>query len=299
MRIRTVKPSFFLHGDLYDLEIECKAPVRLAYAGLWCAADREGRFAWKPRELKAQILPHDNVDFSRVLDALATRGFLVRYTSQGKDFGWIPTFKDHQVINNKEAESVLPDPCDATTSTRAPRVPHACPTPLILDQGEGKGREGNKEGKGKEQEGNRKDASKRVLARLNEKSGGRFREVDSHLKLIAARLSEPGVTEDGVMTMIDRQCARWLDDPKMAEYLRPQTLFAKEKFNGYYDMRDAPVTQPNGHRRPSAAGERNAYIGTAGGTDWGEDVPFEAANAAPDTHDAGSVGGVEEGEPGA
>lgn len=259
MRIRTVKPSFFLHGELFDAEMECGAPVRLAYAGLWCASDREGRFAWKPRELKAQILPHDDVDFSRVLDALVTRGFLVKYTSQGKDYGWIPSFSAHQVINNKESASVLPDPCDTTTSTRAPRVPHACPSPLILDQGEGKGREGNKEGKGIRKGS---EVAMRLVAYLNEKTGSRFREVESHLKLIDARLAEPGVDEEGVRQMIDRQCERWGNDPKMAEYLRPQTLFRKEKFSDYYDMRNAPVVKVSGgnHGGNSDADKRDRLV---------------------------------------
>lgn len=147
MRIRTIKPEFFLHSDLWDLEQECGLPVRLAFIGLWCAADRRGRFKWRPRELKAQILPHDDVDFSRVLHALTTRGFVVRYASGAGEFGWIPSFERHQVINNRESESILPSPSTDDTSTRAPRVPDACATRHDLDQGEGKGREGNKEGK--------------------------------------------------------------------------------------------------------------------------------------------------------
>ena len=151
MRIRSVKPEFFLHEGLYEAEIQSGLPLRLAFVGLWCAADREGRFKWRPRQLKTQILPYDSdVDFSRVLDACVTRGFIERYASGGEEYGWIPTFARHQVINNREKDSELPDPCDPTTSTRAPRVLDACPTRLVQDQGEGKGKEGNMEGKGKE-----------------------------------------------------------------------------------------------------------------------------------------------------
>ena len=110
MRIRTVKPEFFLHEGLQKLEKETKLPVRLAYVGLWCAADREGRFKWEPRRLGVSILPYDSIDFSRVLDALVTRGFLVKYASNGTIFGAIPSFGKHQVINNKERASELPEP---------------------------------------------------------------------------------------------------------------------------------------------------------------------------------------------
>ncbi len=149
-RIRTIKPDFFRHSDLYQAEREFGLPLRLAFAGLWTAADREGRFKWKPLELKLDCLPHDEVDFSRVLDALATRAFVQKYRVGDACFGWIPSFLKHQVINNRESESVLPDPdgnieeipanteeSDAS-ATREPREDHAC-------RKEGKGREG-KEG---------------------------------------------------------------------------------------------------------------------------------------------------------
>jgi len=152
MRIRTIKPEFFHHEGLFEAELETKLPIRVAFAGLWCIADREGRFKWEPRRIGVQVLPYDGVDFSRVLDALATRAFVLKYRVGDACFGWIPSFLKHQVINNRESESVLPDPegnieqtpinteeIDACP-TRAPRDDHA-------GQGEGKGREGNgKEG---------------------------------------------------------------------------------------------------------------------------------------------------------
>jgi hypothetical protein len=83
------------------------------------------------------------VDFSRVLDALVTRGFVVKYRVDGVDYGCIPTFTKHQVINNRESASTIPEPTENNnTSTREARVEHASPTPLVQDQGEGKGREG-------------------------------------------------------------------------------------------------------------------------------------------------------------
>jgi hypothetical protein len=147
-RIRTIKPEFFRHHDLFIAEKETKLPIRIAFAGLWTACDKEGRFRWSPEALKLDCLPYDNLDFSRVLDALLTRGFLVKYSVNGCIFGCIPTFRRHQVINNRERESEIPAPTESTTLTREPREGHACPTPLNLDQGEGegKGREKEREG---------------------------------------------------------------------------------------------------------------------------------------------------------
>jgi len=139
VRIRTIKPEFFIHDGLYEAEREFKLPLRIAFAGLWCAADREGRFKWEPRRLGAQILPYDGVDFSRVLHALVTRGFLVQYRVDDACFGAIPSWHKHQIINNRERASDIPNPADGeqldACPTRDPRVTHA-------SKEEGKGREG-------------------------------------------------------------------------------------------------------------------------------------------------------------
>jgi hypothetical protein len=139
-RIRTIKPDFFKHEALFEAEQETGLPLRLAYIGLWTQADREGRFLWRPRPLKLDVLPYDECDFGRVLDALATRGFLVKYSDGKRDIGAIPSFLRHQVINNRESASNLSPPSDNidefdASPTRAPRVTHAA-------SGEGKGKEG-------------------------------------------------------------------------------------------------------------------------------------------------------------
>jgi len=109
-RIRTVKPEFFVHEALFDAEIECGLPLRLAFAGLWTQADREGRFRWRPRALKTGILPYDEVDFAGVLEALENYGFVRSYQADGKRYGHIPSWRRHQHINQREADSVIPAP---------------------------------------------------------------------------------------------------------------------------------------------------------------------------------------------
>lgn len=151
MRIRTIKPEFYLHAELFTAERETGLPLRIAYTGLWGAADREGRFKWRPMTLGVTILPFDGIEFSRVLDALWTRGFLVKYRVGNEWYGAIPSFSKHQVINNRERKSEIPDISTAdevaiADLTRQPRVDHA-------GKAEGKGKEGNMEGKGKEGKG--------------------------------------------------------------------------------------------------------------------------------------------------
>lgn len=144
-RIRTIKPEFFRHYELWLAEHETGLPLRVAFAGLWCVADREGRFPWIPPQLKIETLPYDDVEFSRVLDALATCGFVEKYRVGERDFGVIPAFKKHQAINNRERDSELPKPPDDAVLTRVARVRDALTTrEAHVAQG--------KEGKGKEQD---------------------------------------------------------------------------------------------------------------------------------------------------
>lgn len=101
-RIRNIKPDLFRHGELFDLERRTGLPVRLAWIGLWCQCDCAGRFRWKPRELKVEVMPYDDVDFGAVLDALAEGGFVVRYSVDGKEYGEVPNFGKHQRFTTGE-----------------------------------------------------------------------------------------------------------------------------------------------------------------------------------------------------
>ena len=103
-RIRSVKPELFRHEELFEAELESGLPLRLAFIGLFTVADCEGRFRWKPRTLKLDVLPHDLLDFSHVLNALESGGFIRRYTVAGETYGLIINFKKHQQIPTREAE---------------------------------------------------------------------------------------------------------------------------------------------------------------------------------------------------
>lgn len=145
MRIRTIKPEFCLHEGIYDAEKASGLPLRLAFIGLWMAADKAGRFAWRPRMLKHQILPYDAVDFGQVMDALAANGFVIRYEIDGNAFGCIPSWAKHQRPRTDEPESVLPQPPILAVTN-----PHLRSDEPASGQILGKewNREGNREGNG-------------------------------------------------------------------------------------------------------------------------------------------------------
>lgn len=71
-----------------------------------------------------------------------------------------------------------------------------------------------------------------VLSFLNEKTGRVYRPVDVNLKLIIARLKS-GASLIDCRQVIAKKTREWKRDPKMAEYLRPATLFNATKFEQY------------------------------------------------------------------
>lgn len=178
--IRTVKPALFRHEQLFELEQSSKLPLRVAFMGLFTCSDREGRFEWKPRQLKLDVLPWDRCDFELVLNALKEAGFIEKYEVADRQFGMIPNWKKHQVISSKEAVSRIPAP-------RPTGTPGELPGNSSGATGvEGKGRE--EEGKGKE---NREEG----------KGSGEGKEFLSELRKAQARLEEKrmatGLNADG------------------------------------------------------------------------------------------------------
>ena len=73
---------------------------------------------------------------------------------------------------------------------------------------------------------------KEIVEYLNSVLGTSYRvSSKKNTSLINARLRD-GFTVDDFKTVIDKKAAAWRDDPNMAKYLRPETLFGT-KFEGY------------------------------------------------------------------
>jgi hypothetical protein len=112
-RIRTIKPEFFDDEDVARL-----TPfARLAYIGLWCQADRDGRAEDRPARLKSRIFPYDRLEMERVLAELAAGQFIERYVVDGKGFLQIRTWAKHQRPHIKEPPSTYPAPIQHCPST--------------------------------------------------------------------------------------------------------------------------------------------------------------------------------------
>lgn len=72
----------------------------------------------------------------------------------------------------------------------------------------------------------------RVLEHLNRAAGLRYQKSKSSLGPIRGRLSEDFSADELILT-VDYTIAKWSEDPKMCEYVRPETIFRPGKFPGY------------------------------------------------------------------
>ena len=80
-----------------------------------------------------------------------------------------------------------------------------------------------------------------ILDHLNQKTNSSYRPSSKKTqRLIRARKKE-GYTLDDFKTVIDKKTAEWFHNPKMQQYLRPETLFGT-KFESYLNANS--VTQP-------------------------------------------------------
>ena len=89
------------------------------------------------------------------------------------------------------------------------------------------------------------DEAKEVLAYLNQQAERKFSEVKSHLDHITGCLAQEGVTVQGLKELIDSKVKEWKGNPKMNQYLRPETLFGRSKFQSYYDDRNIKFPASN------------------------------------------------------
>lgn len=101
MRSRNIKPGFFINEQLAEVDFQ----TRLLFIGLWCFADREGRFEWIPKRIKAALFPYDDkLNIDKMLCNLMSLHFITR----NDNIGYIENFAKHQHPHPHEAKSSLP-----------------------------------------------------------------------------------------------------------------------------------------------------------------------------------------------
>lgn len=222
-RIRSIKPETWTDEKM----VEMSPLARLLFIGLWNFADDDGRMVYSPTRIKLQILPADSCDISALLGEIRGKLLIQVYAVDGIEYLQIVNFSKHQKVDKRTA-SKYPSP--PALSAESPRI-----TPP--DQGRDQGREeksivGQKPDVAPRNSESRAKA-RELLAFLNAKAKRSFEEVPANLDRIEARLKE-GAAFDDCKSIIAKKCREWGADEKMAEYLRPATLFNREKFWQYH-----------------------------------------------------------------
>lgn len=237
MRIRTIKPAFWKNHKLATLD---KADRLLAVA-LINYADDEGFFDAHEALIRGECFPFDenSKEIRRGLVELSKIGFVrLGMTLEGDKVGHIVAFSDHQKIDRPtpskiKAKTIIWDDSPNDRRGLVEGSPLEVEVEVEGNREEGIGMSGKPdvpppEAKPKSLKAEARD----ILAFLNEKAERVYQPVDANLEFIVARLKE-GATATQCRQVIVRKVREWKADEKMSAYLRPATLFNREKFNQY------------------------------------------------------------------
>ena len=110
-RSRNIKPGLWLNEDLAEVSI----PARYLFPGLWCLADKQGRLEYRPKKIKAELYPYDNVCIVALIAELHGKKFISVYENEDVFYIQVNNFTKHQNPHPKEKASCYPEPvniCD-------------------------------------------------------------------------------------------------------------------------------------------------------------------------------------------
>lgn len=234
MRIRTIKPSFWKSEKLAGLD----KTDRLLAVALINYADDEGYFLAHEALIRGECFPFDenSKEIRRGLVELSKIGFVrLGMTLEGERLGHISAFSDHQKIDRPSPSKFKSKTVIWDDSPNDRRVLDESSLPEVEVEVEVEGEV--EQGVSGKPDASRKPASLKTEAReildfLNAKVGRSYQAVDANVDLIVARLKE-GATATQCRQVIAKKSREWIGDEKMAEFLRPATLFNKTKFAQY------------------------------------------------------------------
>lgn len=173
-----------------------------------------------PEEVIARLLGMDNQTFNQTLSTLLTFGVAKRRPTDNAIFCKRMVDDERLCQIRREAGKQGGNPALLKQKGTSPDKQNSTPSSSSSSSSS-----------------DSKAAAKGVLDYLNEKAGRNYKPVKAHLALISARLSE-GATVEECRAVIDAKVMAWGTDPKMRDYLRPETLFGATKFAGYVGQLD-------------------------------------------------------------
>lgn len=214
------------------------------YRRLHSVVDDFGRYYANASLLRAACYPLkldkvSNADIGKWLADCAGAALVSTYEIDGKAFLQLLDFR--QQVRAKDSKfPPMPSDVQQALSTCIADAQHPPANAHLDGDGDGDGVvvEDGKDTVGQERptpppNGKAfKAEAQEILHFLNAKAGRGFPPLDVNLDLIAARLKE-GATPAQCRQVIAKKAREWGGDEKMAEYLRPKTLFNRTNFAQY------------------------------------------------------------------
>lgn len=121
-RIRSIHPGLFTDEAFVSLS----PAAQVLWIGLWCEADDQGVFEWKPTMLKMRILPASTALIDPLLAELENANCIRAYSAGGRRYGVIRNFVRHQRPKApKEVHPLPPELLNYAGFTSAGHRPNA------------------------------------------------------------------------------------------------------------------------------------------------------------------------------
>jgi uncharacterized phage protein (TIGR02220 family) len=203
------------------------------YRRLMSVVDDFGRYDGRASVLRAALyaLKVDRVsepDIGKWIRECEEAGLVRRYTVDRKPFLELPKFG--QKVRAKVSK--WPDP--PTSVNTCQQVSADVPVVVVVDVFG----DGSLSGKPDPAKRGFVQEAEEVMSYLNRNAGKGFEfrnrngELTASADRVIARLKQ-GYTATELREVVFAKCEQWKHDEKMAEFLRPATLFAKENFEQY------------------------------------------------------------------
>lgn len=204
------------------------------YVYLISQADDEGRVKSTPAMMRSRVHPvteYPLEKFIEDLDDVVASRLVVRY-GEGGQYIAHPKWKMYQKID-RPTKSLIPAP-----PSDEPKPEAATPAPVedprrVLDEPSSSAPDAPEEPVEVKGPDAATLGAREVIEYLNEKAKRSFKVgVDATLRHARARLND-GFTVADLKRVVDSKVKEWGSSEKWRKYLRPSTLFAPEKFDGY------------------------------------------------------------------
>ena len=115
-RIRSIKPEFWVSEQI----AECSTNARLTFVGMWNFCDDNGVHPAKPKTLKAELFPMDDITAAAVGDwvsELVRAGLVAEFESEGERYWHVTGWTRHQKIDRPSFKHPTP-PAPNSSSPR-------------------------------------------------------------------------------------------------------------------------------------------------------------------------------------